>query len=100
MSKTMFMTAKREPEIPEPDWDWRRAHPIGSIVRLAEYTQEQGWVWKTYEVVHYFPFIVHCRDRYGFSRCFTNWEFQRRQKGTLEEKKGVPDARKVSADDN
>jgi hypothetical protein len=69
---------------PEVDLDWRRKHPVGSIVRLAIYETEMGWIWKTYEVLHYFPYIVKCRDRRGFIRCFGNWEFQHRQKGKID----------------
>lgn len=77
------------PPRPAVDWDWRRAYPIGSIVRLAEYDTETGWHWKTYEVVRYFPHIVHCRDTNGFNRGFGNWEFQRRQKGMLHDARGA-----------
>ena len=94
MSKTMFMTTKKEPEAPEYDWDWRRAYPIGSIVRIAEYGQETGWIWKSFRVVQFFPHIVHCIDKHGFNRCFTNWEFQARQQKLIDGIKGGQNSRK------
>lgn len=76
------------PPRPAVDRDWRSKYPPGSLVRLAEYDTETGWHWVTYEVVRYFPHIVHCRDKHGFNRCFNNWEFQKRQKGKIDGAQG------------
>lgn len=68
-----------EPELPVVDRNWRSRHPIGSVTDLVIYVAEEGWKREPFEILHYFPHIVKCRDSNGFIRCFDNWEFQKRQ---------------------
>lgn len=72
---------------------WKKE--VGSQVRLAMYNTEQGWVWKSYKVKNYFPFVVHCVDEYGINRCFTYWEFKRRQRGALDALQGISKGRNI-----
>jgi hypothetical protein len=67
---------------------WKKE--VGSQVRLAIYTVEQGWKWKMYKVLNYFPHVVHCIDEYGINMCFTYWEFKGRQKGAIDSVHGGP----------
>lgn len=91
MSRNILVQARKTPEVPRPkiDLDWRSKVPVGSIVRLAEYDVEKGWHWRSYMVLRYYPYVVHCIDRNGLNRCFNNWEFRKRQKGMMDHPKGA-----------
>lgn len=70
--------------LPEPI---EHTAPIGSTIKVLEYI-EQGWKWKRYTVARYFKHHVLCYSESGFARCFTNWEFEARQKGRIDPKTG------------
>lgn len=89
MAIERWMHEWKKAKPPRPvDPDWRDVHPIGSKVRLSVYKEGTGWHWKVFRVINYFPNVVHCQDKNGISRCFSNWEFVKRQSGRLENYKG------------
>ena len=74
------------PDVPKEDPEWML--PVGTIINVSVYINDIGWRKRAYKIVHYYPHIVHCVDRMGFNRCFTNWEFRKRQKGRIDKIKG------------
>ena len=74
------------PDVPKEDPDWRI--PVGSVISVSVYVNDIGWRKKRYKVVKYYPHIVQCVDKFGQYRCFTNWEFYKRQKGRIDKIKG------------
>lgn len=78
MAKINLTKPSLYPEKPKAEKNWKV--PVGHDVRMSIYKQDEGWMWKKYTVVKYFPHIVHCKDANGFSRCFGYWEFKVRQK--------------------
>lgn len=88
--KEIINRVASKPDIVTPtvDIDWRKKAPVGSTVKICEYETEKGWFWKPYKVKRYFPNVVMCVDQNGFVRTFGNWEFQKRQKGAVDNHPG------------
>ncbi len=82
-----IVTKKQEEIIPFPK-PVEHTAPIGSTVKVLEYIGDQGWKWKRYTVARYFKHHVLCFSETGFARCFTNWEFEARQRGRIDSKTG------------